>query len=106
QIGSDGGFLDAPTDLDAGSNPPHLFLAPGERADIIVDFSGQSGQNFILINGQGALVPFPSGDPPDPDTSGQIMEFRVNQPLQGPDTSFNPAHPQRALRASPIVDIK
>ncbi|HEX3758547.1 MAG TPA: multicopper oxidase domain-containing protein [Kofleriaceae bacterium] len=106
QIGSDGGFLNAPTDVDAGATAPHLFLAPAERADIIVDFSGQSGKNFILINGQGAFAPYPSGDPPDPNTSGQIMEFRVNQALQGTDTSFNPAHPQRALRAAPIVDIK
>ena len=108
QIGSDGGLLNAPTDLDATSNPdaPHLFLAPAERADVIVDFRGQSGKNFILINGQGAFAPYPSGDPPDPNTNGQVMEFRVNQPLQGTDTSFNPANPQRALRASPIVDIK
>ena len=106
QIGSDGGFLNAPTDLDAGTNAPHLFIAPAERSDVIIDFSGQSGRNFILINGQGAFAPFPSGDPPDPNTSGQVMEFRVNQRLQGSDNSFNPAHPQRALRASPIVDIK
>jgi FtsP/CotA-like multicopper oxidase with cupredoxin domain len=106
QIGSDGGFLNAPTNLDAGNDPPHLFLAPAERADVIVDFSGQQGRNFILINGQGAFAPFPSGDPPDPNTSGQVMEFRVNQSLQGTDNSFNPARPQRALRAAPIVDIK
>ena len=108
QIGSDGGFLNSPTDVDSAANPnaPHLFLAPAERADVIVDFAGQAGKNFILINGQGAFAPFPSGDPPDPNTSGQVMEFRVNQSLQGTDTSFNPAHPQRALRASPIVDIK
>ena len=107
QIGSDGGLLNAPTDLDAGTNAPHLFLAPAERADVIVDFSGQSGKNFILINGQGAFAPYPSGDPPDPNTNGQVMEFRVDQALQGTDTSFNPAqHPPRALRAAPIVDIK
>ena len=106
QIGSDGGFLNAPTDLDAGTDPPHLFLAPAERADVIIDFRGQAGRNFILINGQGAFAPFPSGDPPDPNTSGQVMEFRVNQSLQGTDTSFNPANPQRSLRAAPIVNIK
>jgi len=106
QIGSDGGFLNAPTNVDAGANPPHLFLAPAERADVIVDFAGGSGKNFILINGQGAFAPYPSGDPPDPNTSGQVMEFRVNQPLQGTDTSFNPAQPQRALRAASVVDIK
>ena len=108
QIGSDGGFLNSPTDLDDAKNPnaPHLFLAPAERADVIVDFSGQAGKSFILINDQGAFAPFPSGDPPDPNTTGQVMEFRVSQALQGSDTSFNPAQPQVALRAAPIVDIK
>ncbi|HSR97398.1 MAG TPA: multicopper oxidase [Kofleriaceae bacterium] len=106
QIGSDGGFLNTPTNLDAGNDAPHLFLAPAERADVIVDFRGQQGKNFILVNGQGAFAPFPSGDPPDPNTSGQVMEFRVNQTLQGNDNSFNPASPPRALRAAPIVDIK
>jgi FtsP/CotA-like multicopper oxidase with cupredoxin domain len=106
QIGSDGGLLNGPTDLDAGASAPHLFLAPAERADVIIDFSGQAGKSFTLINGQGAFAPYPSGDPPDPNTNGQVMEFRVDQALQGTDTSFNPAHPQRALRASPIVDIK
>src|SRR4051812_22639918 len=42
QIGSDGGFPNPPPDTAAGPTPPHLFLAPAERADIIVDFSGQS----------------------------------------------------------------
>jgi len=108
QIGSDGGLLNAPTDLDDASNPnaPHVFLAPAERADVIVDFGGQAGKSFILVNGQGAFAPYPSGDPPDPNTSGQVMEFRVNRPLSSTDTSFNPAAPQRPLRAAPIVDIK
>src|SRR5262249_54458611 len=103
QIGSDGGFLNAPVNLDAGgANAPHLFLAPAERADIIIDFAGQSGKKFVLVNGPNAFAPYPSGDPPDPNTSGQIMEFRVDQKLNGTDNSFNPASPQRNLRASPI----
>jgi spore coat protein A len=110
QIGSDGGFLNSPVDVDRASNanpnPQHLFLAPGERADVIVDFAGQAGKSFIVINGPGAFAPFPSGDPPDPNTSGQIMEIRVNQALQGQDTTFNPAAPSGPLRAAPIVDIK
>jgi len=108
QIGSDGGLLNAPARLDDPANPnaPHLFLAPAERADVIVDFAGQAGRRFILSNLQTAFAPFPSGDPPDPNTSGQVMEFRVDLPLSSQDTSFNPAAPQRALRAQPIVDIK
>jgi FtsP/CotA-like multicopper oxidase with cupredoxin domain len=108
QIGSDGGFMNSPVDVDSASNPnaPHVFLAPAERADVIVDFSGQAGRNFILTNSQNALAPFPTGDPPDPNTSGQIMEFRVTQTLAAADTTFDPANPRQSLRAQPIVDIK
>jgi FtsP/CotA-like multicopper oxidase with cupredoxin domain len=108
QIGSDGGLLDAPTNLDDAANPnaPHLFLAPAERADVIVDFAGQSGKRFILVNLQSAVAPFPSGDPPDPKTNGQVMEFRVDLPLDRADTTFNPAAAHGPLRAQPIVDIK
>ena len=107
QIGSDGGLLNAPVNLDRGADAPHVFLAPAERADVIVDFSGQSGKSFILINGPNAFAPFPSGDPPDPRTSGQVMEFRVSRTLSAVDTSFNPAAASPpALREQPIVDIK
>jgi spore coat protein A len=106
QIGSDGGLLNAPVKLSDPSNAatPKLLIAPGERADVIVDFSGLSGKTLTLINT--ANGPFPDGDPVDPNTSGQVMQFRVNQPLASTDRSFNPAAPATSLRASPIVDIK
>jgi spore coat protein A, manganese oxidase len=105
QIGSDGGFLNAPVPL-TNTTAGKLFLAPGERADIIVDFAGQSGRSFIVTND--AEAPFPSGDPPaaSAPSAGEVMQFRVTLPLSSPDTSFNPANPQRSLRASPMVDIK
>jgi spore coat protein A len=105
QIGSDGGFLNAPVPLN-NTTAGKLFLAPGERADVIVDFAGQSGKTFIVTND--AEAPFPSGDPPDVSapSAGEMMQFRVTLPLSSPDTSFNPASPQRSLRASPMVDIK
>jgi len=105
QIGSDGGLLNAPVKLDDPANPNglKLLLAPAERADVIIDFAGQAGKKFILTTT--AVAPFPSGDPPDPNTNGQIMQFRVDLPLQGRDTSFNPAAPPRSLRAQPIVKL-
>jgi spore coat protein A len=105
QIGSDGGFLNNPVRLSNATNSK-LFLAPGERADVIVDFAGQSGRTFIVTND--AEAPFPSGDPPavGAPSAGEVMQFRVNLPLVGADTSYNPANPQRPLRASPIVNIK
>lgn len=91
QIGTDGGLLDRPVKLNDPNNPNslQLFLAPSERGDIIIDFSGHAGHNFTLTNS--AVAPFPSGDPPDPATSGVIMQFRVNLPLSSWDTTYNPA---------------
>ena len=70
QIGSDGGFLPGPVTLDT------LLLAPAERADILVDFSGlKPGTKLTLLND--APAPFPDGDAPDPETTGLIMQFAV-----------------------------
>ncbi len=82
QIGTDGGFLSAPVKLD------ELILAPAERADVIVDFSGQKGRHVLLRND--APVPFPNGDPVDPETTGQIMQFRVILPLREKDRTCLP----------------
>lgn len=44
QIGSDSGLLRAPV-------PVHILsMAPGERCDVLVDFSRHSGQRFVLRN--------------------------------------------------------
>jgi spore coat protein A len=91
QIGSDGGLLDKPIKLNdpANANSLRLFLAPGERADIIVDFAGYAGQTLSLVNS--AKAPYPSGTSPDPQTTGLVMQFVVDQPLSSTDTTFNPA---------------
>lgn len=73
QIGSEGGFLPAPTVIDGqqettwvtdptrfdfGNVDQHsLFLAPAERADVIVDFSKYAGKTLILYNDAPAAVP-------------------------------------------------
>lgn len=65
-IGTEQGFVENPVALD------HLVLSPSERADVIVDFTNDAGKEFILRNyGPGA----------DPNTTGQIIKFTVNQPL-------------------------
>lgn len=70
QIGSDGGYLPKPV------NTQKLLLAPGERAEILVDFSGLSaGTKLVLLNN--AAAPYPAGVSPDPRTVGQIMQFTV-----------------------------
>src|SRR6185437_10898806 len=98
-IGMDGGLLDTPIkmamqpeDENPGVPGPttRLFIAPSERLDVIIDFSGLAGKTFTLTND--GNVPFPSGDPLDPaDPTREVMQFQVTLPLQGTDTSYNPA---------------
>ena len=65
-IGSEQGFLPAPVAVN------ELLLAPGERYEIIADFTGLAvGTNLILKNN--AKAPYPSGAA----TLDQIMQFRV-----------------------------
>ena len=64
-----------------------LLLAPGERADVILDFSNYAGQKIILTND--APSPFPSGNPNNP-TLPEIMQFRVHKKVSKPDKSTIP----------------
>jgi spore coat protein A len=75
QIGSDQGFLYAPFAMN------QMLIAPGERKDIVLDFSDPAlwGQTIILKNN--AKTPYPRGSAPDPQTTGRIMAFRVEMPL-------------------------
>lgn len=52
QIGSDQGLLPSPVSLK------ELALAPGERADLIIDFSAHSGQQLVLHSDTSALAQF------------------------------------------------
>jgi len=83
QIGSDDGLLNNPVSLN------ELILAPGERADIVVDFTGLKGL-FTMVNtgpdepfkglnfdgtnsdGAGGFLPVAN-----PLTTGQIMQFQA-----------------------------
>ena len=95
-IGSDGGLLPrAVTILDGdGVQEPgeKLVLAPGDRADVVFDFSALQlrGQSVTLLNNGPAYEPF-KGLAPDgslaggvqaaqpTDTVGQVMRFNIGQ---------------------------
>ena len=75
QIGSDQGLLEAPIELS------QVSLSPGERADIVIDFSKAVGQ-YIAFNNQ----------------SWELMQFRVADKLSNsysliPNPSFSVASP-------------
>jgi spore coat protein A len=77
-IGSDGGFLPAPVQLQTAG----LQIQPSERYDIIVDFTGITpGTRLYLINeGPAATV----------GTTGSMMQFQVVAPTSI-DLSIPPA---------------
>jgi spore coat protein A, manganese oxidase len=80
-IGNEGGFLAAPVNL-TGTNGNRLLMGLAERADLIVDFTNVPLGNHVLAN-VGPDEPFGGGEPDDdfdtsdPDSTGQIMQFRV-----------------------------
>jgi len=104
QIGTEGGFLPAPVVLpmqpvdwnrDMGTfdfgivNKYTLFIAPAERADVIVDFSQFAGKTLILYNDSPAPVPasdprldYYTGNPDQTDMGGAPSTV----PGYGPNT--------------------
>ena len=91
QVGTDGGLLDAPVAFDPRLGQK-LLLAPGERADLVIDFGSLANPNpaaptavWTLRNS--ANAPYPKGAPPQGSTIGQIMQFVVNGQMVGADQS-------------------
>jgi len=102
QIGTEGGYLYQEVTLtnNVFFNPAlpsvgNLMLGCAERADIIIDFTGKAGKDFIFYND--AFGPFPAGPPANdyfagnpatpaatfgssPDTR-QITRFRIKAAL-------------------------
>jgi spore coat protein A, manganese oxidase len=72
QIGADQGLLAAPVELN------QVSLSPGERADVVIDFSSAQGQRITLNN-----------------QSWGLMQFRVA--ATETTTSTTPAQPQQPL---------
>lgn len=76
QIGTDQGFLPAPVALK------QVTLAPAERADVVIDFSDNPGEQIILKN----------------DFALPVMQFRVSK-TRVPDSSSLPS----TLRSVPRI---
>ena len=72
QIGSDGGLLSAPVSLS------RIRIAPGERAEFLLDLGGDENQTLELVNYASELN---RGEPGGAGGGG-------NNPLDGADTAF------------------
>ena len=85
QIGTDQGLLPAPVALRI------LTLAPGERADLVVDFSGQAGAQIVLKN----------------DALRPVMQMRVGK-AKSADSSSLPAalRPLRRMLESEAIKTR
>jgi FtsP/CotA-like multicopper oxidase with cupredoxin domain len=76
-----------------------------ERADLIVDFTNVPVGDYVLAN-TGPDEPFGGGEPPDdfdqadPDTTGQIMQFRVR-----PAVAADPTTPPQFLVLPAIAPL-
>jgi spore coat protein A len=77
QIGAEGGMWDVPVPVN------RMVLAPAERADVIVDFSGFAGQTLVLKNHK-PLRPVTTPAP----ALEQVMQIRVGTTVtsKGPAT--------------------
>ncbi len=70
QIGSDGGFLSHPLQLT------RLTLTPGERADIIIDFSQFSGGDDVVLKNTAPPMFGHPHESPEKDIN-KVLKFRV-----------------------------
>jgi spore coat protein A len=86
QIGAEGGLWDKPVPVT------RLVLAPAERADVLVDFSGLAGQTLLLRNSKPA-APVSTPAP----TLTAVMQLRVGTTVTQPGpTSIPTTLPGRA----------
>ncbi len=110
QIATDGGLLSAPLSLT------RLMLSPGERAEILIDFSGQTGDTLYLMSyaselpngiygaqypGMNSIMTLNGYDPnPLNGADFNILQFNVVAPTANPVTTI----PSSLVTVTPIPE--
>jgi spore coat protein A, manganese oxidase len=110
-IGTEGGYLnkEVACNNQGWADPINLkgnvLFLPGERVDVVVDFTGCTGNEYVMYND--AQVPFPAGPPINdyfvgnqqlnPAMTGipagttrdtrNVLKIKINQPLSVPEPS-------------------
>ena len=77
-IATDDGYLNDPV------STPNLLIAPGERYEVIVDFTGLVPNAVTpptIIMKNSARTPFPGGAKVVKGTTDTVMQFKVSLPL-------------------------
>jgi FtsP/CotA-like multicopper oxidase with cupredoxin domain len=108
QIGNEVGFLSAPVRLKdvppdgVSDGTAKLLIAPAERADVIVDFTEVPTGTSITLRNVGPDEPFGGFpvQPADPESTGQVMQFRV-----GAARDSDPTTPPQFLTLPPITPL-
>lgn len=109
-IGTDGGLLERPWPVE------DLFLAPAQRADVLVDFAAVPAGERVLLRSldyvamenedeSGAFAPDPMGDHPGAMPMGaalDVMEFRVA--ATGAVRRESPLVPAQLSAPAPLPD--
>lgn len=99
-IGNDAGSLPEVVDVTADCDNL-VLMAPAERTDLIVDFTDVAEGRHVLRNA-GPDDPFKGDEwaPADPDSTGQVMQFRVGK-ARSADRSTPPQY-LRLPRIEPL----
>ena len=95
EIGTDGGLLASPVQSSS------ITMAPGERADVIVDFTGKQGLSFIVKNGDNHSW----GGSGSSGSLTELMKINVSLPLSGADTSLVPTAMTNLRPTNPLVRL-
>lgn len=96
-IATDDGYL------EKVANTPLLVIGPGERYEVIVDFSKYDGKEIVLMNT--ARTPYPGGGPVVAGLTDTVMKFRVNVQFNKlvPDTNVKSSS---RIRSTPLHKIQ
>jgi len=95
-IGSEGGLLPAPVPATS------LLIAPGERFDVIADFTGLPLGTIVMLTND-AAAPYPNGDEiPLPE----LMQIRIDTPVPAGDRDRSVTADQLKLPPVPRLNAK
>ena len=87
QFAAGHGFLESVVSIGPGGDLDSLVLAPFERGEVVVDFSGHAGEAFTVTNDAG----FPFEGKTNGSDLADLMQFRVtDSAADAEDASANP----------------